>query len=179
MFLRQVRGIIAVCVILAMVSLFLFLTSLTPAARVPAFSTGDDGSPVVELLEAGDASGIYYVRPETTVSQWLSHIGINTQLQQDRKIKNGAAFSVTREGKVVTRQMKAATRLALGLPLDVNVAEKEELMLIPGIGPKLAARIFLYREKNGALEDIDRLLEVKGIGRKSLSRLKMYLYVDE
>ena len=80
---------------------------------------------------------------------------------------------------IVIEKMEAAKRLALGLPLDVNLASMDELTLIPGVGYKLAADIVAGREKSGRFEEIDQLISIDGIKEKKLSKLRPYLYVDQ
>ena len=48
--------------------------------------------------------------------------------------------------------------------LDINVATKEELDELDGIGEKLAERIIEYRDKHGAFMAIEELTLVSGIG---------------
>ncbi|MFQ5543452.1 MAG: ComEA family DNA-binding protein [Nitrospiria bacterium] len=59
--------------------------------------------------------------------------------------------------------------------IDVNTATAEQLMSLPGIGPKLAERIIRDREENGSYKQADDLLRVKGIGTKKLERLRPFL----
>jgi competence protein ComEA len=56
--------------------------------------------------------------------------------------------------------------------LDLNEVSFSELLGLPGIGPTLAQRIFLYRERHGPFHSLEELLNVEGIGPKLLSRLK-------
>ena len=167
------------CVCLAMVPLFLFLDSLLPEKDVPVLATHFQDSLVVEICDAGDSSGIYYLRPGTTAGQLFRDIGSRFPLKEDFTIKNGASLLPTSEGEVIIGQMKAAKRLALGLPLDVNLARDEDLILIPGIGQKTSALIVKYRKEKGRIQNLDRLREIRGIGEKKLSHLKKYLYVEE
>ena len=64
-------------------------------------------------------------------------------------------------------------------PLDLNSASFSELLRLPGIGPKLAQRILLYRERHGPFRSLEELLNVKGIGPKLLSRLRGRLTVGD
>ena len=60
-------------------------------------------------------------------------------------------------------------------PVDVNRATVDELVAVPGIGEALAKRIVEFRSKNGPFERVDDLLKVRGIGEKSLEKLRPHL----
>lgn len=59
-----------------------------------------------------------------------------------------------------------------GGKVAINIATREELEQIPGIGPKKAESILRYREEHGSFRQFEDLLEVEGIGEKSLEKLK-------
>ena len=48
--------------------------------------------------------------------------------------------------------------------LDLNTATAEQLMVLPGIGEAKATAIVSYREEVGRFDDVEDLLEVRGIG---------------
>ncbi|MBO1579195.1 helix-hairpin-helix domain-containing protein [Bacillus sp. XF8] len=56
--------------------------------------------------------------------------------------------------------------------IQINVAPKEQLEKITGIGPRKAENIMKYREEHGPFQKIEDLLEVDGIGEKSLEKIK-------
>lgn len=56
----------------------------------------------------------------------------------------------------------------------INNAGVEELQKIPGISPKIAGQIVVFREKNGAYTYLEDLQYVKGIGKKTLLKIKNY-----
>ena len=58
--------------------------------------------------------------------------------------------------------------------ININMATKEELAKLPGIGEAMAERIILYREDNGPFTSIDELTKIKGIGKKKLEKLAPY-----
>lgn len=60
--------------------------------------------------------------------------------------------------------------------VDLNAASVEELCTLPGIGPKKAEAIISLREKR-PFTRVTQLLLVKGIGPKTLTRLKPRLTV--
>ena len=59
-------------------------------------------------------------------------------------------------------------------PLSVNHADQRLFCSLPGIGPQLSKRIIALREKLGAFSRMEELLEVRGIGKKKLEKLKKY-----
>ena len=60
--------------------------------------------------------------------------------------------------------------------VDLNTASVQELCTLPGIGPKKAEAIIGLREKR-PFTRVTQLLLVKGIGPKTLARLKPRLVV--
>lgn len=59
--------------------------------------------------------------------------------------------------------------------ININEADEKQLEKLPGIGPTKAKRIIEYREKNGKFKSLDELLNVNGIGPKTLEKIKNYL----
>ncbi len=60
----------------------------------------------------------------------------------------------------------------------LNSATWVEWAQLDGIGEKLARRIVADREEHGAFRSTDDLLRVKGIGPKTLEKLRPYLTTD-
>lgn len=60
-------------------------------------------------------------------------------------------------------------------PININTATLEELDMIPEVGPVLAQRILDHREEIGGFRHIDELLDVKGIGNKTLDKIREYI----
>lgn len=59
----------------------------------------------------------------------------------------------------------------------INLATKEEIETIVGIGPTKAESIIRYREQKGPFKKVEDLLEVDGIGEKSLEKMKEEIIV--
>lgn len=62
--------------------------------------------------------------------------------------------------------------------VDLNAADVEELMRLPGIGEVLAQRIVEDRSAHGRFESIEDLMRVKGIGEGKLEALRPHARVD-
>jgi len=61
--------------------------------------------------------------------------------------------------------------------ININTAPASELESLPGVGPKMAARIIEYRQKNGPFKKIEELMNVRGLGEKNFLKLKEQLTV--
>ena len=74
-------------------------------------------------------------------------------------------------------QTQTTETLAPSTPelLNINTASAEELQALPNIGARMAQRIVVYRERHGKFTDIDALQNVKGIGAKTLEKLRPFV----
>jgi competence protein ComEA len=60
-------------------------------------------------------------------------------------------------------------------PVDLNTATATELMQLPRIGARTAARIIEFRKAHGPFQRPEELMNVKGIGEKAFLRLKPHV----
>ena len=63
-------------------------------------------------------------------------------------------------------------------PVDLNLASRDDLERLPGVGPGLAARIVQARERDGPFGSVDDLRRIRGVGRATLERLRPLLAVN-
>ena len=78
----------------------------------------------------------------------------------------------------------SGTAMAAGKPaptakVNLNTASIEQLTTLPGVGPKLAARIVEYRQKSGTFRSTQELMNVQGIGEKNFAKIEAFLSVGE
>ena len=59
-----------------------------------------------------------------------------------------------------------------GVAVNLNTATLEELDALPGVGPVTAQAILDWRTENGRFTSVDDLLDVAGIGEKTLEDLR-------
>lgn len=56
-------------------------------------------------------------------------------------------------------------------PININLADKQQFMALPGIGETLADRIVAWREEHGSFSQITDLMMVEGIGEKRMEQI--------
>lgn len=61
--------------------------------------------------------------------------------------------------------------------VNINTANATELQSVPGIGPVTAQAIITYRTQNGPFRQVDDLVAVKGIGAKTLEKMRPYVRI--
>lgn len=62
--------------------------------------------------------------------------------------------------------------------ININKASLEELSMLPGIGVKTAEKILAYRKASGGFNNINELLEIKGIGDSKFNKIKKYIFIQ-
>ena len=60
---------------------------------------------------------------------------------------------------------------------NLNTGGSAELQRLPGVGPALAQRIMDYRAQNGPFRSVDEVVGVKGIGEKTLEKMRPYAHL--
>jgi len=125
-------------------------------------STGITGNEMVERLR------------DLETSAMLKRIGIWSESDPDRIAEFRAKQrSEERELQEIQNQVEKA-KSPEGL-LDLNTATEKELQSIKGIGPVLAAKIIAGRP----YKTVDGLIKVRGIGPKSLEKIRPYVVVGK
>lgn len=64
-------------------------------------------------------------------------------------------------------------------PVDLNHADEQIMVALPGIGQKLAGRIIDQRREKGKFTSLDELLLIKGVSEKKIARLRGMIAVDQ
>jgi competence protein ComEA len=151
------------------------------------YADSRSGTTVVELSGDTDKKGIYYIPSHTPVRGFLKMVGeekvedVRTE-DLDLVLINGMTLDLLKESpdKVTlkTGGMGNARRLALDMPMDMNVVTVEDLTRVDGIGEKTAVMIVEKRNDKNGFKRVDDLLEVKGIGKKKHEKFKKYFFVE-
>lgn len=131
------------------------------AVKKPGVYTMNEGDRVVDAIEK--AGGLQSEADEN-------------QLNLASLLKDEMVIYVPKKGEEVT-QTNVQSQNDDG-KVRINSATSEELQKLQGIGPAKAEAIITYREENGPFKTVEDLLEVSGIGEKTLENIKDDIVVD-
>lgn len=103
-----------------------------------------------------------------------------SDVKQDAPVSNDAQeyppptsqdFSVTPQPSVQRSTPSEGSRI------NINTATSQELQTLRGIGPAMAQRIIEYRQISGGFSSVDDLTNVKGIGEKTVEKIRASIAV--
>ncbi len=167
--------------ILAIIPFIIFFSHLFLNHKIPILANRYDNVLTVEIQNKDISKGIYFTANGTTANQLLELTGTEFRSSEDFVLDNGMKLIIDSEKaeKVSWARIDNARRLALGMPIDLNSAMKEDLLLIPGIGEITAQKILSLRNKKVCFQNIEELMETDGIKEKKFNKLKQYLYLQK
>lgn len=120
-------------------------------------------SPGVYSLERGsrieDAISLAGAKPEAD----LNALNLAAILQDGQRVWVPETAPPAAEGEAA-----ASPGVGAGGKVNINTADARQLEALPGVGPAIAERIIRYREENGPFGMVEDLINVSGIGEKTL-----------
>lgn len=123
------------------------------------------------------APGVYELPAGSRIWQAIDAAGGLTEEADDRLLNQAALLEDGMQIRVCPKQetdIPAAgeTMTDSAGRVNLNLADRDSLMQLPGIGEVRAAAIIEYRELHGVFSAPEELMNIEGIGEKSYSRLK-------
>lgn len=116
----------------------------------------------------------FFTRDEQAVILFLTAaLLIGSAVQLARRVDPGIAVDLDTPARVGDAEAEAVV-----WPLDLNSADTTALDRLPGIGPARARAIVDLRERLGRFRSVDDLIEVRGIGPKTLEAIRPLAAVD-
>lgn len=178
---NKLKGITVLSLVLAVIPFIILISRSLHRDEIPVFADQCPDCLAVEIVENHQSAGIYFVPSGMRLNQFLQSAGRQKTSQNDMPLKNGMRLSIDESGlkNVVAGEMSNSTKLSIGLPIDINKATEEDLILVKGIGPSTAKRIMDLRQKLKGFQDIKQLMLIEGIKEKKLKEIKNYLYVGK
>jgi competence protein ComEA len=141
------------------------------ARRIEAYRTEHHGFRTVDELRQVNGVGpklLEKLRPHVYVEMPVSD-------QEDEPAGKGVR-ALARKIEPEKKPPSVSKKEPPTEPIDVNHATAAELQRLPGIGPKLAQRILETREQQ-PFRSVEDLRRVRGIGVKTLERLRPYVAI--
>jgi len=124
---------------------------------------------LIEDLESRDGSAPSHTltAPPSTTTSAISAAAAPTD--SSGKPETDSVTGAPRAGH------RKTTQALTPVGIDIDRASPDVLERLPGIGPGLASRIVIDRERHGPFRTPDGLLRVRGIGPRTLARIRPYL----
>ena len=154
----------------------------TPEARYNAFQAyvelQYDDEPISLnklLLEKGFGTvSVYYRQKEDSVAAFKRY-------EESARLKEAGLWkSPNKIGSKTLRAKEVDTGSPTNVmyPININTADEATLQLLPGIGPAYSERIVQYRLENGSFKSVDEITNIKGIGPKTLQKLRPIITLE-
>ena len=131
-------------------------------------------SGVLELPEGARVADAIEAAGGTTPLAKLDAINLARILSDGEQVLIPDAETAATEGPLGMDGLPVAPLEgpAAGGKINLNTATSEQLQQLHRVGPALAQRIIDWRDTNGKFSSVDELLEVSGIGSKTLDHFR-------
>lgn len=133
------------------------------------------------VWQVPDGSGPEALSPDEAAPVAVEASVTEPLTPKELKAQAGAAGppaenNVRTEPRTHNRAVSPVRSGSLG-PVDLNRADARTLESLPGIGAVLAKRVLDHRMSIGRFQTVEDLLAVKGIGPKTLERIRPFVVI--
>jgi competence protein ComEA len=150
---------------------------------VNSSGSASDAPLFIHVLGAVRKPGLYQLRAGDRVIDAVAMAGGFTakadqsQLNLAQQVSDGEQLVVVKVGAAGAAPggpggAAAGASGAVGSRISINSGSQQQLETLPRVGPALAQRIIDWRTANGRFSSISDLLNVSGIGQKTLDGFK-------
>ncbi len=127
-----------------------------------------------------EAPGVYELSPGSRVYEAIEAAGgllegvDETGINMAQVLADGQQITVNSEGAETVSDSAADASGTDGADgkVNINTADKDELMTLTGIGEARAEAIIEYRESYGSFSAIEEITNISGIGDKMFEKIK-------
>ena len=155
----------------------------TIAPEKPSHTPAPNPSCAVYLTGEVVNPGVYWVEQGTILSQVVTLAGGLTPLACARevnlalRVEDGMHVHVPKEGENGGVLSSGGTASPTPGKVNLNTADKDALMTLPGIGESTALDIIQYRTQQGGFKAIEDLMQVPGIKQARFDKIKEWITV--
>ncbi|MBQ2213281.1 MAG: ComEA family DNA-binding protein [Erysipelotrichaceae bacterium] len=121
----------------------------------------------VEVKGEGLNPGIYTLPAYSNLSDLLEL----TELSDQADVSNLNDNLILKDNDVII----IPDRIEENGKISINTGDLRQLDSVPGIGPVTAQSIIDYRNANGLFQSLEELTRVRGIGEKTLEKIREYI----
>ncbi|MBM7597903.1 competence protein ComEA [Virgibacillus halotolerans] len=153
----------------------------TPVEAESEAQPTDNTIAVVDVKGQVKQPGVYEMDVDSRVNDVIDTAGgftkdaDQTQVNLAQRVQDEMIIMIPKEGEVA-EQASGETADGSG-KVKINYATQEEIESLNGIGPSKAQSIIQHREEHGLFKTVEDLLEISGIGEKTLENIKDYIQV--
>lgn len=182
---KQFDGAIVIVVMTAIIYIIAYYFPLfQPRICLIPFGDKTSGPIIVEIIGDHVHNGIYHMGEKAKAYDLLFAAGVRNLDGFDKKnlnttLSSGKSVFIESGNQLNITEMNNAKKLACNIPIDINKASLDDLIMIPGIGEKTAWQIIQLRKKYGSFKKIDDLMAIRGIKEKKITKLKGYFTIDQ
>ncbi|WP_042223400.1 helix-hairpin-helix domain-containing protein [Oceanobacillus manasiensis] len=155
----------------------------SPIENSPENTEGDSQEPesiFIDIKGEVNQPGVIEAAPGDRVHDMVQKAGgftvdaDQTQVNLAQKVHDEMSILVPEIGEQAEGQQSNGSNTE---KVKLNYASKEEIETLSGIGPSKAEAIIAYREENGYFQSYEDLLNVSGIGEKTIEQLQEYIQI--
>ena len=150
-------------------------TIVETTTKVSSNQTVNFNSIQVHLAGEVYNPGIYTIQESTKTFELIKMAG---GAKETADLNKTNLVQILKDGQRVLIKSKIKSTKKSSTPaskVNLNTATVEELTTLPKIGEKTAQLIINYRKEKGRINSPEDLLNIKGIGEKTLARIKPYI----
>lgn len=133
----------------------------------------------VDVKGAVDKPGVYRLKATDRVMTAIEKAGgvkedaDTNQINLAAMVEDGSMIYVPTKGESNQNQQSGPSiESSTSNKININKANREDLLSLNGIGSQKAEAIIAYREENGPFQTIEEIMNVSGIGEKSFEKIK-------
>ncbi len=172
---RQARFVAGVAALAFVVGVLFFFAGQTSRRLAPPSKPEGATIPTPQKLADAVAAEVEKARSNTTTRRReIVETSVKTADVNDKADFNAVRVN---DSNAKTDSSVADVAATLAFVVELNSASKAELTNLPRVGEKLAERIIERREELGGFRSVDDLLGVKGIGEKTLDKMRPFCAV--
>lgn len=139
----------------------------------------------VHVCGAVNQPGVYELPRESRIFEAIALAGglrsdaCEDSVNQAEPISDGMMIKVLTMDEAAEQQTESKTEESKSDGrVNINTADAERLMTLPGIGASKAESILAYREEHGRFSSVEELMNITGIKEGVYSKIENYITVD-